>query len=172
MKKLIEQRNDLNKKVLDNDKFYYGIRENKIVKLNKRLWNSNNIHNNCKDRSLSIISFNSNGVKRNVNFVQYLCQYDIIYLCETWLHLKESLDYLNNLSTNHNFIHNSDMSIHPFKGRPLGGRSFIINKRIKVIKYEFINRYLATLSCNDNSNIISLISCYFPYDNGTHLNFS
>ncbi len=37
MKKLIEQRNDLNKKVLDNDKFYYGIRENKIVKLNKRL---------------------------------------------------------------------------------------------------------------------------------------
>ena len=64
------------------------------------------------------------------------------------------------------------MSIHPFKGRPFGGRSFIIKKRIKVIKYEFINRYLATLSCNDNSNIISLISCYFPYDNGTHLNFS
>jgi hypothetical protein len=64
------------------------------------------------------------------------------------------------------------MSIHPFKGRPFGGRSFIINKRIKVIKYEFINRYLATLSCNDNFNIISLISCYFPYDNGTELNFS
>ncbi len=64
------------------------------------------------------------------------------------------------------------MSIHPFKGRPFGGRSFIINKRIKVIKYEFINRYLATLSFNDNFNIISLISCYFPYDNGTHLNFS
>ena len=64
------------------------------------------------------------------------------------------------------------MSIHPLKGRPFGGRSFIINKRIKVLKYEFINRYLATLSCDDNFNLISLISCYFPYDNGTQLNFS
>ena len=36
MKKLIEQRNDLNKKLLATDKFYYGIRENKISKLNKR----------------------------------------------------------------------------------------------------------------------------------------
>jgi hypothetical protein len=39
------------------------------------------------------------------------------------------------------------------------------------LKYEFINRYL-TLSCDDNFNIISLISCYFPHDNGTQLNFS
>ena len=72
MKKLIEQRNDLNKKLLATDKFYYGIRENKISKLNKRSWITTNIQNNSKDRSLSIISFNSNGVKRNLNFIQYL----------------------------------------------------------------------------------------------------
>ena len=40
------------------------------------------------------------------------------------------------------------------------------------MKYEFINRYLATLSRDDNFNIISLISCYFPYDNVSQLNFS
>jgi hypothetical protein len=86
--------------------------------------------------------------------------------------LKESIDYLNNLSIDHNFIHNSDMSIHPLKGRPFGGRSFIINKRIKILKYDFINRYLATMSCDDNFNRISIIACYFPYDNGTQLNLS
>ena len=36
MKKLIEQRNDLNNKLLINEKYYYGIRDNKITKLNKR----------------------------------------------------------------------------------------------------------------------------------------
>jgi hypothetical protein len=36
MKKLIEQRNDLNQKLINNEKYYFGIRDNKITKLNKR----------------------------------------------------------------------------------------------------------------------------------------
>ena len=64
------------------------------------------------------------------------------------------------------------MSIHPIKGRPFGGRSFIVNKRIKIIKYEFINRFLATLTCCDYNRTFSIISCYFPFDNGSQLNLS
>jgi hypothetical protein len=64
------------------------------------------------------------------------------------------------------------MIIHPLKGRPFGGRSFIVNKRITILRYEFINRHLATLSCNDIGNKISIVACYLPFDNGTHLNLS
>ena len=64
------------------------------------------------------------------------------------------------------------MIIHPLRGRPFGGRSFIINKRLKILKIDFINRYLASLSCDYNGNKISVIACYLPFDNGTQLNLS
>ena len=49
-----------------------------------------NITNN---NTISLISFNSNGVKRNLAFIQELCQYDVIFLCETWLLNDESLSF-------------------------------------------------------------------------------
>ena len=64
------------------------------------------------------------------------------------------------------------MHIHPSRGRPFGGRAFIINKQIKILKHDFINKHLATLTCDFNSMILTLISCYLPYDNGTQLNLS
>jgi hypothetical protein len=86
--------------------------------------------------------------------------------------LKESVDYLDNLSTSHYFLHNSDMITHPVKGRPFGGRTFIVNKRLNILKHEFINRYLATITCLDNCRKFSIIACYFPFDNGSQLNLS
>ena len=64
------------------------------------------------------------------------------------------------------------MLIHPSRGRPLGGRTFIINKQIKILKYDFINKHFATLTWDSNLIIITIISCYLPYDNGTQLNMS
>jgi hypothetical protein len=64
------------------------------------------------------------------------------------------------------------MIIHPLKGRPFGGRTFVVNKRLFILNYEFINRYLATLTCEDNGNKISIVACYLPFDNGTQLNLS
>ena len=64
------------------------------------------------------------------------------------------------------------MIIHPLKGRPFGGRTIVVNQRLLILRYEFINRYLATLTCEDNGNIISIVACYLPFDNGTQLNLS
>ena len=61
---------------------------------------------------------------------------------------------------NHQLIHKPDMVIHPKKGRPFGGRSFIINNRLNISKYEFLNQYLATITVNDNNNLVSIIACY------------
>ncbi len=49
---------------------------------------SNNILNNNNiiyKYSLNMITFNTNGAKRNLNFIKDLLIYDIIYICETWL---------------------------------------------------------------------------------------
>ena len=64
------------------------------------------------------------------------------------------------------------MTIHPEKGRPFGGRVFIVKDRLNVLKHEFINQYLATITFNDNNKLFTLIACYLPYDNGSFLNFS
>lgn len=64
------------------------------------------------------------------------------------------------------------MTIHPEKGRPFGGRVFIVKNRLNVLKHEFINQYLATITFNDNNKLFTLIACYLPYDNGSFLNFS
>ena len=128
-----------------------------------------NITNN---NTISLISFNSNGVKRNLAFIQELCQYDVIFLCETWLLNDERLSLLNNLSLNHSFFHCSDMLFSPAKGRPYGGRSFIINKRLEIVNHDFVNQYIATLSIRLNIKTFTIIACYLPYDNGSMLNLS
>ena len=70
-------------------------------------------------------------------------QNDFIFLCETWLLDYESDRYLNSLSSTHCFFHKSDMNIAPSKGRPYGGRTFIIKKHIIVKNLNFINKHLA-----------------------------
>ena len=64
------------------------------------------------------------------------------------------------------------MITHSLKGRPFGGRTFVVNKNLLILRYEFINRYLATLTCDDNGTTISIVAGYLPFDNGTQLNFS
>ena len=64
------------------------------------------------------------------------------------------------------------MLFSPSKGRPFGGRSFIISKKVEIINHDFINQHIATLSINSNNKTFSIIACYLPYDNGSNLNLS
>jgi len=57
----------------------------------------------------------------------------------------------------------------PAKRRPFGGRSFIINKKFEIIKTDFINQHIATLSIKYNNKMITIIDCYLPYDNNSAL---
>ena len=69
-RKLIEKRNELNSKLNDQETFYYGIRNNKVVLINKnkRTWIYNRKYNGITNLNnelnsnfeLSIISFNVN----------------------------------------------------------------------------------------------------------------
>ena len=80
-----------------------------------------NCVNNEKNK-ISLISF-------DVNLIQEFCCYENIFLCETSLINEENTVYINRLSTNHLYHHCSDMLFSPAKGRPYGGRSFIIRQK-------------------------------------------
>lgn len=93
--------------------------------------------------NIKICSFNTNGAKRNLNFLQLLInQNDFIFLCETWLLDHESHKFLNSLSSTHLVFHKSDMSVSPVRGRPFGGRAFIIKKNLVVKNINFINKHI------------------------------
>ena len=139
--------------------------------------NNNEFYNNNNNKftyfnSISIIGYNTNGIKRNLNFIKYLCNFDIICISETWLLQYESALLLDKISTEHIFLHKADMIIYPTSGRPFGGRVFIVNKKITIINHAFINQYLSTLSISINNKLITCIACYLPYDNGSYLNFA
>jgi hypothetical protein len=91
-------------------------------------------------------------------------------LSETWLLEEENIKFSNNISFNHSYFHCSDMLFSPSKGRPFGGRSFIISKNVEIINHDFINQH--TLSINSNNKTFAIIACYLPYDNGSNLNLS
>ena len=109
---------------------------------------------NNKLNTISLISFNTNGVKRNLTLIQDFCKYDIIFLCETWLLNEESLELLNSLSVNHSYYHCADMLFAPDKGRPYGGRSFIINKKLEILNHDFVNQHIASLSVHSSVVIL------------------
>jgi hypothetical protein len=136
------------------NEYYYGIRGNGIVKINKWWFNnnfintndqlsneftnyhfnyfSNNVNNlsvlNSKSfnfnsintfsvlnfNKLKFCSFNTNGAKRNINFIEFLMKNnDFIFICETWLLDYESTNLLNSLSSSHTIFHKSDMNFTP-----------------------------------------------------------
>ena len=119
-----------------------------------------------------LVTFNTNGAKRNLNFIKDLLIYDIIYICETWFMDFECTSLLNDLSSVFITIHHSDMLISPAKGRPFGGRVFMINKLIKIINSEFINKHVSYILFTSNNRKFCNIYTYLPYDDNTQLTLS
>ena len=69
-------------------------------------------------------------------------------------------------------IYKSDMLFTPLKGRPYGGRAFIVNKSLIIDKVDFLNKHISYLTLKFNSNSITFISVYLPFDNNSYFNLS
>ncbi len=93
--------------------------------------NNNNISTMNVSVEISLISFNINGCKRNLAFLQNLLNnHDIIYLCETWLLDSDIMFYFKNFTITHNIHHKADMLFPPKTGRPFGGRAFLVQSNL------------------------------------------
>ncbi len=176
MKKLMDTKNDINKNLTNEDKnnFYWGIRNNKIKKIFKKLWiNDNSAINNTINNKveISVLSYNINGTKRKISYLQpLLTSHQIIYICETWLIDSDIHFYFNNFSTTHEISHSADMLFPPKQGRPFGGRAFLVNKHLNISKIEFINTNISYISIKFSSITVTVVAAYMPYDNSTQLN--
>ena len=82
------------------------------------------------------------------------------------------MSYLKSLSSSHDIIGNSDLKIAPLRGRPFGGRAFIVRKTLDVQKHSFVNKHISYISFTFYNSIFSIISVYLPFDNNSYLNFS
>ena len=202
-KKLLQEKKELNVKLANDNitNYYYGIRGNKVVKidkgwcnynlinindqLSKNFFNNEICHNiNYLDREnvsisksnqikrLNICSLNTNAVKRNLNYIQELIsKNDFIFLCKTWL-MGHEASFLKSLSSTHLVFTKSDMKTIPLIGRPYGGRAFIYKKTLHLLKHSFINKHISFFSFSLHNNIFTLITVYLPFDNNSFFNFS
>jgi hypothetical protein len=214
-KKLLNEKKALNNKLVSDgiNEYYYGIRGNGIVKINKWWFNnnfidtndplsneftnyyfnyfSNNVNNllvfNSKSfnfnsvntfsvlnfNKLKFCSFNTNGAKRNINFIEFLMKNnDFIFIWETWLLEYESTNLLNSFSFSHTIFHKSDMNFTPAKGRQYGGRAFIVKKHLTIKNFNFINKHIASITLNHREKTFTFISVYLPFDNKSFLNLT
>ena len=121
---------------------------------------------------LRLSSYNCRSVKQNIQSVRELCSSsDIICLQETWLPVQEQ-NFLANVDSMFSFYGKSpvDLSQSLLYGRPFGGVAFLYNKTLSnvITRIETNDDRLICIDIDINGNVIRLINCYLPYDNGTN----
>ena len=125
--------------------------------------------------TLNFVSLNVKNFKTNYLYVSNLVQNnDIFYLTETWLNDSE-VNQFESIFNNYNIFHQSDMSIedsYQLRGRPFGGKCWLLKKQLKVKKVEFINKILSIVELGLGNDTILLIGVYIPFDDNSAYRFS
>jgi|LakMenEpi03Aug12_release.lakeMendotaPanAssembly.Ray.scaffolds.fasta_scaffold3197928_1 hypothetical protein len=91
---------------------------------------------------VKILSFNFKNFTNNFFLIDQIItnNIDICFLTETWLAEEENNYILDKFEQNFNISNQNEMSIaKKTRGRPFGGKSWLINKKYNVSKNEFIN---------------------------------
>ena len=90
---------------------------------------------------MRITSFNCQNFKSNRVLIDKIVQnFDVIFLCEHWLNSEEYY-LLTERYTNHNLFFQSDMEVSALetRGRPFGGKCWLVSKSLNVLEYDFFN---------------------------------
>ena len=88
---------------------------------------------------------------------------DISFLSELWLRPNE-INLLKNI-TDKAILFRSDIDEKYVKGRPFGGRAWIINNSFKLINSDFLNRHVSYVQLEKNGVSYFIIGVYMPFDN-------
>ena len=124
-------------------------------------------------QQIKILSFNIKNYKTNNYFLSKQAadnNIDIIYLTETWLGEEENYIINSNFGHSYNVLNHNEFLISTrSKGRPFGGKSWLVNKNINLEKYEFINNdvsYIVIDDYNNQSNLL-IIGVHIPFDDNS-----
>ena len=112
--------------------------------------------------NINILSFNIKNFKTNNYFLTQQIMnsnIDICFITETWLAEEENNIIFDKFGRNFNILNQNEMSkSRGIRGRPFGGKSWFINKKYKVSKYQFINNSTVHVS-----HIYTQVKCYYYY---------
>jgi len=114
---------------------------------------------------INILSFNVKNIKTN-NY--YLTQeivnnnIDICYITETWLAEEETQIVYDKFGSKFNVSNQNEFSISSERrGRPFGGKCWLINKKLKIGNHEYVNKDVSfTEFVNDDGTSKFLVSVY------------
>jgi hypothetical protein len=122
---------------------------------------------------LNVSFCNIKNIKTNFIFAQkQICNSEITFHCETGLPEVENSFYRDFvLDSNYFTLSESDTFLRPERGRPFGGKTWIVKKSIKVNKHAFINKYVSFLDVNFSDKAFLVIGVYLPFNNSCHDSF-
>lgn len=118
-----------------------------------------------------ISSFNCKNLKTNHLMVEKILKNsDITFLIEHWLSEEDS-QLLDRFGDDYKIIFESDYSMTDFKrrGRPFGGRAWIIRKNIRMKSYIKYNKNISVIEIyiNDQVESLNIVGVWLPFDDGT-----
>jgi hypothetical protein len=125
---------------------------------------------------INIISYNCSGIISNhLVLKDLLINNDIIFLVEHWLSKEDSHILVNLCGDNHHVLFESDYSRSDhIKGRPFGGRCWIVRKNIIINEWLQLSKSITKLTFQENDNLISIYGIWLQFDNNkseSYINF-
>jgi len=128
---------------------------------------------------MDIVSYNCQNLKSNVNMVRDLIlNNDVCFFIEHWLGEEEAF-YFNELSDEHQILFEADYSCEArlrcdgAKGRPFGGRCWVVRNCLRVLEYESLSKVLSKITIEDlKGSRVSIFGVWQPFDDGSVMRFS
>ena len=119
--------------------------------------------------NLNVRNFKTNHVYTKEAFINN--SIDIMFLSELWLHEGEE-EYLQHIFPNTNIYFQSDISVeskYSKRGRPFGGKAWIIRNEIIIMKQKWVNEEISYVVISNEKNIAMyiIIGVYLRHDNNT-----
>lgn len=125
---------------------------------------------NNTSKKINIICYNCKNFKRNNLYLKELRNNSqICFITEHWLNSEENI-LMDDMFPNDNCLFYSDMDIKDSfgrRGRPYGGKCWLIDKSFEIIDYAFVNKDVSYVMLKVNNISFLVIGVYQPFDNGT-----
>ena len=104
---------------------------------------------------MNIVSYNCHNLKGNTDMIKDLIlTNDICFFIEHWLAEEEAYIF-NELSEGHHILFEADFSIESrlrcdgIRGRPHGGRCWLVRRTLRIIEYESLSKALSKITIED-----------------------
>lgn len=119
---------------------------------------------------MKIASLNCLNFKTNRFYIdKLLAMSNIVFLSEHWLNSEES-NLLSERYINFNIFFQSDMDIRNIdknRGRPFGGKCWLVEKRLEVISCDFDNQNYSIIKIRFGNQNLVLIGVWVQFDDGS-----